>query len=100
MKGKRLSARLMAVAVLFAIFFSAIFPSAQADHVHESEETCAICATIEECNELLSSISTAFSASEDDLSPQVHFIGESECRKRALSSRCATPVSLKVKLID
>lgn len=100
MKRKRILAVLVAVAVAFTVLFSVIFPSTQADHVHESDETCAICATIQECNELLSSLSAAISASEDDWAPKTHFIGESECRKRALSARRVTPVSLKVKLIN
>lgn len=100
MKRRRIFAVLIAAAVAFTVLFSVIFPSTQADHVHESDETCAICATIQECNELLSSLSAAISASEDDWAPKTHFIGESERRKRALSARRVTPVSLKVKLIN
>lgn len=101
MKRKRVLAVLVAVAVAFTVLFSVIFPSTQADHVHdESGETCAICATIQECNELLSSLSAAISVSEEYRAPRTHFIGESERRKRALSARRVTPVSLKVKLIS
>lgn len=100
MKKRRLFALLVAATVAFTVFFSMIFPSAQADHAHESGETCAICATIQECNELLRTVAAALSGAEDYRAPAICFIGESERRKRALSSRCVTPVSLKVKLID
>ena len=100
MKTKRTFAVLIAVCVLFSVAFSVIFPSAQANHVHEKEETCPICATIQECNELFRSLSTAVSASEDDAAPKAQYLRACGSGRRARASRLVTPVSLKVKLSD
>lgn len=100
MKGKRLIAIAVAICVLFSVLFSVIFPSAQADHVHESEETCPICATILECSELLRALSAAVLSSEDEAAPCRRSLRAGERTRRALSVRPSTLVSLKIKLSD
>lgn len=100
MKRQRICAFLLAFAVIFSFLFSVTFPSAQADHVHENEETCAICATIEECGELVRSLSTAVKSSEHIVLSAVKSFAMGESKRRALSPRQATPVFLKVKLLN
>ncbi len=100
MKRRRFFAVTVALAVVFSLLFSVIFPSAQANHVHENEETCTICATIQDCNELFRALSTALSSDEEQETPETRFLGKDERRQRAFSARRVTPVSLKVKLIN
>ena len=100
MKRQHICAFLLAFAVLVSFLFSVTLPSARANHVHENEETCAICATIQECNELVRSLSTAVKSSENVTAPVVKTFVAGESKRRALSSRRATPVFLKVKLLN
>lgn len=100
MKAKRPIALLTAFAVLFALFFSVIFPSAQASHAHENKDTCTVCATVRECGELCASLSAAVSFEGENAAPKLRVLTRSEGGRRPLFARRATPVSLKVKLID
>ncbi len=100
MKRKRIAAIAVVFPVIFSLLFSVIFPSAQAGHVHENEETCTICATVRECNELSRRLSAAVISSKEETAPAVRYISGRVRKARGRHVRRATPVSLKVKLIN
>lgn len=100
MKSQRFCAFVMVFAIMFCLFFSVTFPSVRANHVHENEETCAVCATIEECNELARFLSTAVRSSGNFTPPVVKSSVADGGRQCALFSYSETPVHLKVKLIN
>lgn len=98
MKGKRFASIFVACILIFSFLFSIFFPSMQAHHIHENEDTCAICSTIQECYELQRSLANAnASTSEEGLSSKrpISFRVRSALSQTKAS---ATLVSLKVKL--
>lgn len=98
MKKNKILAVLTALFILFSFFFSVLFPSAQASHVHKQEETCVICATIQECNELARSLSSAVVSSDEETALGFKFFRLHGFRIRTVFVRRRTLVSLKVKL--
>ena len=100
MKQRRMMALFTAFAVFFSLIFSAAFPPAVSDHVHENEETCVICATVQECRELQRTLSTAADTSEKTELPSLR---GALFRMRApapVAGGNATLVKWKVKLSD
>lgn len=100
MKQRRMVALFTALAVFFSLIFSAVLPSAASDHVHENEETCVVCATVQECKELQRTLSTAADTSERAELPSPR---GTLFRTRASAPAAGgnvTLVSLKVKLTD
>lgn len=96
-KKKKVLAALLAVSVLFAMLYSALFIAAHADHDCDGED-CPICYQINVCQNTLKNLSFAVSAAAFAAA-----FTYTLCRiipSCTEVSRTFTLVSLKVKLTD
>ena len=100
MKRTRLIAICAAVFYILTLIFSVSLIATQSTHEHINEEDCAICAEIQNCNELLRAPAAETGTSENKIR-ESGFI--TVIRSRSVSARRnrrITPVSLKDKLTN
>ena len=97
---RRTIALLTALILAFCLVFSSAYFGVNADHECLSPEDCPICTEMSLCNELTHTLGCAAPSEEEERPAAPSYPIERRTERRAAKRAAATPVSLKVKLID
>ena len=97
---QRAIALLTALLLIFCLVFSFTFLGINADHECLSSEDCPICTEMSLCSELTHTLGCAAPSEEEERPAAPSYPIEHRTERRAAKRAAATPVSLKVKLID
>ncbi len=97
---RRTIALLTALILAFCLVFSSAYFGVNADHECLSSEDCPICTEMSLCSELTHALGSAAPSEEEERPAAPSYPTERRTERRAAKIAAATPVSLKVKLID